>query len=83
MAGATSRQEVNDQSCLLDCCIEVNEYHVSVAVFFETVAERRIAVLLSGFGFGHIRRYAPFRPHPQRLALHPFCKVRTILQARL
>ncbi len=37
MAGATSRQEVNDQSCLLDCCIEVNEYHVSVAVFFETV----------------------------------------------
>lgn len=34
MAGATSRQEVNDQSCLLDCCIEVNEYHVSVAVFF-------------------------------------------------
>ncbi len=38
MAGATSRQEVNDQSCLLDCYIEVNEYHVSVAVFFETVA---------------------------------------------
>ena len=34
MAGATSRQEVNDQSCLLDCCIEVNEYHVSVAVSF-------------------------------------------------
>ncbi len=34
------------------------------------------------FSFGHIRRYAPFRPHPQRLALHPFCKVRTILQAR-
>ena len=40
-------------------------------------------MLLSGFGFGHIRRYAPFRPHPQRLALHPFCKVKTILQARL
>ncbi len=38
MAGATSGQEVTDQSCLLDCCIEVNEYHVSVAVFFETVA---------------------------------------------
>lgn len=38
MAGATSGQEVNDQSCLLDCCIEVNEYHVSVAVFFETFA---------------------------------------------
>ena len=31
-------------------------------------------MLLSGFGFGHIRRYAPFRPHPQRLALHPFSK---------
>ena len=41
----------------------------------ETIASRRIAVLLSGFGFGHIRRYVSFRPHPQRLALHPFCKV--------
>ena len=26
----------------------------------ETVARRRTAVLLSGFGFGHVRRYAPF-----------------------
>ena len=40
-------------------------------------------MLLSGFGFGHIRRYAPFRAHPQRLALHPLCKVWTILRARL
>ena len=32
-------------------------------------------MLLSGFGFGHIRRYASFRPHPQRLALHPFATV--------
>lgn len=37
MAGATSGQEVNDQSCLLDCCIEVNGYHVSVAVSFSSL----------------------------------------------
>ena len=28
--------------------------------FFETVARRRSASLLSEFGFGHVREYAPF-----------------------
>ena len=30
--------------------------------YIETVARRRSAVLLSGFGFGHVREYAPFGP---------------------
>ena len=53
----------------------------------ETVARRRSASLLSEFGLGHVREYAPFAlillcvpgalraPCCQRLASHPSCKV--------
>ncbi len=55
--------------------------------YFETIARRRSAALLSGFGLGHVREYAPSTltllcvpgalraPCRQRLASHPLCKV--------
>ena len=53
MAGATSGQEVNDQSCLLDCCIEVNEYHVSVAVFFYLFSATQELLTFKGQKLSH------------------------------